>query len=81
VITISEAAARAGVGQETVRRWVRAGRLDSRRDGPRLLVYREQVDELAAPAALELPHRWRETWLDSPPDWVAALRRSRRGIR
>ena len=81
MITVSEAAALAGVGEETVRRWVRKGRLDSRRDGPRLLVYREQVEELAAPAALELPRDWRDSWLGTRPDWVAALRRSRRGIR
>jgi excisionase family DNA binding protein len=81
VITVSEAAALAGVSQETVRRWVRAGRLESRRDGPRLLLDREDVERLASPASLELPREWRTSWLGTPPDWVAALQRTRRGIR
>jgi excisionase family DNA binding protein len=81
VITVSEAAALAGVSEETVRRWVRSGRLESRRDGPRLLLHREEVEQLAAPASLPLPRDWRTSWLGTAPDWVAALRRSRRGIR
>ena len=81
MITVSEAAALAGVREETVRRWVRAGRLESRRDGPRLLLHREDVELLAAPAALELPRDWRRSWLGTAPDWVAALQRTRRGIR
>ena len=71
----------AGVSEETVRRWVRAGRLESRRDGPRLLLHRDQVALLAAPASLPLPREWRTSWLGTAPDWVAALQRSRRGIR
>jgi len=71
----------AGVSEETVRRWVRAGRLESRRYGPRLLLHRDQVALLAAPASLPLPREWRTSWLGTAPDWVAALQRSRRGIR
>ena len=81
MITVSEAAALAGVTDETVRRWVRTGRLESRRDGPRLLLHREEVELLAAPAALELPREWQTSWLGTAPDWVAALQRTRRGIR
>jgi len=81
VITVSEAANLAGVTEETVRRWVRAGRLESRRDGPKLLLHREQVELLVAPASLELPREWQTSWLGVAPDWVAALQRSRRGIR
>jgi len=81
VITVSEAANLAGVSEETVRRWVRAGRLESRRDGPRILLHREEVELLAAPEAFELPREWRTSWLGTAPDWVAALQRTRRGIR
>ena len=81
VITVSEAAKLAGVGDETVRRWVRAGRLQSRRDGPRLLLFREEVDRIIAPASLPLPPAWQASWLTTAPDWVAALGRTRRGVR
>jgi excisionase family DNA binding protein len=81
VITVSEAAKLAGVGDETVRRWVRAGRLQSRRDGPRLLLFREEVERIASPTSLPLPPAWQESWLRTPPDWVAALSRTRRGVR
>jgi excisionase family DNA binding protein len=76
VISVSEAAQIAGVAPETVRRWVRGGRLQSRRDGPRLLLFREEVEHLVAPATLRLPAGW-----EGQPDWVAALRRTRRGVR
>jgi excisionase family DNA binding protein len=78
MLTITEAAALAGVGEETVRRWVRAGRLPAHRDGPRLLVAAEDVSRLAAPPSLALPEAWAQTsWGEPQPDWVALLRRSR----
>ncbi len=81
MITVAEAAKLAGVGDETVRRWVRAGRLQSRRDGPRLLLFREEVDRIISPASLPLPPAWQKSWLTTSPDWVAALARTRRGVR
>jgi excisionase family DNA binding protein len=81
VITVSEAARLAGVGDETVRRWVRAGRLSSRRDGPRLLLFREEVERIVSPTSLPLPPAWRQSWLTTSPDWVAALARTRKGVR
>ena len=53
MITVCEAAKLAGVGDETVRRWVRAGRLQSRRDGPRLLLFREIRDFVKRPERTE----------------------------
>ena len=81
MITVSEAAKLAGVGDETVRRWVRTGRLQSRRDGPRLLLFREEVERIVAPTSLPLPEAWQQTWLPTSPDWVAALARTRKGVR
>jgi len=82
VLTVPEAAALAGCGEETVRRWVRSGRLPSRRDGPRLLVAREDVQALLAPASLPLPAAWRRTATGAAqPPWVSYLRRSREGVR
>jgi excisionase family DNA binding protein len=78
VLTISQAAVLAGVGEETVRRWVRAGRLPARRDGPRLLVAPEDVQRLAPTGVLPLPAAWEHTSAGEPqPDWVALVRRSR----
>jgi excisionase family DNA binding protein len=79
MLTIRDAAALAGVGEETLRRWIRAGRLPARRDGPRLLVAQEDVTRLAtSDASLPLPEAWRRTATGDPqPDWVALVRRSR----
>jgi len=82
VISVSEASRRTGKGEETIRRWVRSGRLPARHDGPRLLVAREDVDALAAPASLPLPRTWQATAAGAPqPPWVSYLRRSRDGLR
>ena len=78
-MTVSEAAALAGCTEETVRRWVRAGRLEARRDGPRLLLYREQVEAMTAAEGVRLPPAWRSTWLRREHDWVARVARSRGG--
>ena len=78
MLTIREAAARAGVAEETVRRWIRSGRLPARRDGPRLLVAAEDVTRVAPAASLPLPPEWRQTSTGEPqPDWVDLVRRSR----
>jgi excisionase family DNA binding protein len=82
VLTVSEAAVLAGRGEETIRRWVRSGRLPCRRDGPRLLIAREDVQALLAPTSLPLPAAWRRTAAGVPqPPWVSYLRRSREGVR
>jgi excisionase family DNA binding protein len=78
MLTISQAATLAGVTEETVRRWVRSGRLPAHRDGPRILVAAEDVSGVAVPAMLPLPAAWAQTsWGEPQPDWVALLRRSR----
>lgn len=47
MITVPEAARRAGVAAETVRRWIRAGRLASTKVGTQHLVDEGDVDALA----------------------------------
>jgi excisionase family DNA binding protein len=83
VITVPDAASLAGCAPETVRRWIRSGRLPARRDGPRLLVERTDVEALVrSPPPLPLPEAWRLTAEGAAqPDWVALLRRSRAGLR
>jgi excisionase family DNA binding protein len=77
VLTTSEAAALAGCGEETIRRWVRQGRLQARRDGPRLLIDREELVAMTRPASFDTPAVWRDSWLRRHHDWVARVRRAR----
>lgn len=80
VIGVREAAARAGRDEETVRRWVRTGRLAAQRDGPRLLIDEDELDALLGPVSLPLPAAWARTVGGAPqPDWAALVRRSRGG--
>jgi excisionase family DNA binding protein len=80
VLTVREAATRAGRDPETIRRWLRDGRLRSYRDGPRHLVDADELDGLLDRAAPPLPAAWqRTTWGTSQPDWTTMVRRSRGG--
>ena len=80
MLTVSEAAALAGVTEETVRRWVRAAVCRAAATARACSSFREDVERLAGPAALPLPRDVADVVAAAPPpDWVAALRRSRRG--
>jgi excisionase family DNA binding protein len=82
VLSVAEAADRLGRNPETVRRWIRSGRLPARRVGARHAIddcdLRVIEDELHPMS--ELPEEWRigdDGTL--APNWVAALHRSRSG--
>jgi excisionase family DNA binding protein len=81
VLTVSEASALTGRDPETIRRWVRQGRLSARRDGPRLLLDASEVEALLVPDTLPVPEAWRRTATGEQPRWVAYLRRTREGLR
>jgi len=80
-ITVSEAARQLGRNPETVRRWIREGKLRATKVGARHV-----IDELDLAALLDattigaaLPPEWQRTFWGGPmPDVVAAVRRSRR---
>jgi excisionase family DNA binding protein len=81
MLTVAEAADRVGKDAETVRRWIRSGRLHARRVGRRHAISDQDLraveDELFPMA--ELPDEWKVGDDGSPaPNWVAALHRSRR---
>ena len=81
MLTVAEAADRVGKDPETVRRWIRSGRLRAKRVGRRHAIsardLRTVEDELFPMA--ELPDEWKLGDDGSPaPNWVAALHRSRR---
>lgn len=58
LITVPEAARRVGRHPETVRRWIRSGRLRSERVGTQHLLREEEVLALAADRTLPLPATW-----------------------
>jgi excisionase family DNA binding protein len=82
-LTVPEAARRTGRNPETIRRWIRAGKLPSRKVGTQHIIEESDLDAVAAPEAAEslpLPPAWRTTfWGEPMPDVVPAIRRSRHG--
>jgi excisionase family DNA binding protein len=81
MLTVPEAARRAGRNPETIRRWIRSGRLAAHKVGTQHVI--EEADlEVAIGDGEEdpLPDGWRTTWSGAPmPSIVAAIRRSRQG--
>ena len=82
MLSVAEAAEKIGRNPETVRRWIRSGRLPARPVGR----YHEieahdlrRIEDELFPMA-ELPDEWKVGDDGSPaPNWVAALHRSRSG--
>jgi excisionase family DNA binding protein len=80
MVTVPEAARRAGCNPETVRRWIRAGRLRSQRVGTQHLIDESDLEALLPVAADSHPPAWRRTATGEPmPDVLRAIRRSRDG--
>lgn len=79
MLTVPEAARRAAKNPETIRRWIRAGRLPSTRVGTQYLVDEEALHDLLAEAeVLEASPDWDETFWGGPmPNWVAIIRQQR----
>lgn len=80
MITVPEAARRIRRNPETIRRWIRSGRLASRRVGTQHLVDEDELDQLVARRPLPVPPGWRRTATGEPmPSILDALDRSRAG--
>jgi excisionase family DNA binding protein len=79
MLTVPEAAKRVGKDPETVRRWIRSGRLRSQRVGTQHLIEEADLDALtAAKDSLPIPRSLRKTWSGrEAPDWVAIVREGR----
>ena len=78
MLTVAEAARRIGRTPETIRRWIREGRLRSERVGTQHLVDEDALDALAVTAELIPSERDDRTVTGEPmPNFLAALRRSR----
>jgi len=80
VLTVPEAARRVGRNPETVRRWIREGRLRSQRVGTQYLVDEESLHTLAvAPGLIPSVLDDRTVTGEPMPNLLAGLRRSRSG--
>jgi excisionase family DNA binding protein len=80
VLTVPEAARLIGRNPETIRRWIRSGKLRARKVGTQHVVEETDLAAAAEPSrSLPLPKEWRKFPSGRPvPDWVAAIQRSRR---
>lgn len=81
MLTVPEAARRAGRHPETIRRWIREGRLYAQKIGTQHVIEEEDLAAaLDGGDTLPLPEGWKRTFTGEPmPDVVAAIRRSRAG--
>ena len=81
VLTVMQAAQRVGRDPETVRRWIRAGRLRARRSGNRHLIEEADLAMVAEePHSIGVPSELENFESGNPqPDWVKILHRSRAG--
>jgi excisionase family DNA binding protein len=82
MLTVPEAARRAGRDPETIRRWIRGGRLAARKIGTQHVIEAEDLDALLGEESLLVPAEW--GWDRLPdgrpmPDLVATVRRQRAG--
>jgi excisionase family DNA binding protein len=82
MLTVPEAARRTGRNPETIRRWIREGKLRARKVGTQHVLEEADLAEMigALEDTVELPPEWQRTFWGGPmPDIVAAVRRSRAG--
>jgi excisionase family DNA binding protein len=81
MITVPEAADRAGRDPETIRRWIRAGRLKARKIGTQHVIEEDDLEAaLGEPRSEGVPVRWRRFESGrAAPEWVRAVDQSRRG--
>lgn len=79
MITVPEAARRLRRNPETVRRWIREGKLRSTKVGTQHLVDEEELAHLDVEAMLPVPRGWWSTTHSGQPlpDIMAVLRRQR----
>ena len=77
MLTVPDAARRVGKNPETIRRWIRSGRLRSERAGTQHLVDEADLASLVDAAGLD-PEAWRTMWDGQPQiEWVTRVRESR----
>ena len=82
MLTVPEVARRTGRNPETIRRWIREGKLRSTKVGTQHLIDEADLASVLADVSdrAPLPPEWQHTtWGGPMPDVVAAVRLSRAG--
>ena len=79
MLTVPEAARRLRLNPETIRRWIRSGRLRARKIGTQHVIDERDLESLRKRESLPVPPGLAKTATGEPmPDVLAALGRSRR---
>ena len=80
MITVPEAARRAGKDPETIRRWIRSGRLHARKIGTQHVIEEDDLTPLLEDEEIGIPDEWRVMPDGRPtPNVVRAIRLARQG--
>ena len=80
MITVPEAARRSGRNPETIRRWIREGKLVSRKVGTQHTIDEADLEALLEDAELPAPEAWAHMPDGRPtPNVVRAIRMARAG--
>lgn len=80
MLTVPEAARRAGKNPETIRRWIREGKLRARKVGTQHVLEEDDLAEAMEQSSgtLPVPPEWKTTFWGGPmPDFTAIVRRQR----
>ena len=80
MMTVPEVAKRIGKHPETIRRWIREGKLPATKIGTQHVIDEDDLANLVEPGAetASVPLEWQRTqWGDPMPDIVAVIRQSR----
>jgi excisionase family DNA binding protein len=78
MLTVPEAARRIGRNPETIRRWIREGKLTATKVGTQHVINEHDLEELESSETVPAPSWWSETSTGEPmPDWVAIIRQQR----
>lgn len=79
MLTVPEAAGRAERAPETIRRWIRSGKLRARKIGTQHVIDESDLDEVLAADELPIPASWGEPFTGRPLPSITAILRGQRG--
>lgn len=80
MLTVPEAARRTGRNPETIRRWIREGKLRAHKVGTQHVLDEADLAEVLreSSASVPMPAHWQKTFWGGPmPDWASIVRQQR----